>query len=145
MDQATLMWIFLIIAAWSGREKLHSWWTLFTDLSPREYLAWYSIVNFTRLGFVLMSVLWSLQLADPLGIANWSVTHVDWSERKWHPKSYRAQDITYELLKNITVWSSLLSSCILLCYVAAFRKYFKITSTFLMRLEWLYLFAVNWP
>ncbi|XP_057485955.1 glycosyltransferase BC10-like isoform X2 [Actinidia eriantha] len=36
------------------------------------------------------------------GIANWSVTHVDWSEGKWHPKSYRAQDITYELLKNIT-------------------------------------------
>ncbi|KAF3447627.1 hypothetical protein FNV43_RR12814 [Rhamnella rubrinervis] len=41
-------------------------------------------------------------LKDPEGIANWSVTHVDWSEGKWHPKSYRAQDITYELLKNIT-------------------------------------------
>ncbi|KAF2309691.1 hypothetical protein GH714_004601 [Hevea brasiliensis] len=41
-------------------------------------------------------------LVDPGGIANWSVTHVDWSERKWHPKSYRAKDITYELLKNIT-------------------------------------------
>ncbi|KAM7268318.1 hypothetical protein ACFE04_010484 [Oxalis oulophora] len=41
-------------------------------------------------------------LTDPGGIANWSVTHVDWSERKWHPKSYRAQDITYELLHNIT-------------------------------------------
>ncbi|XP_052199440.1 glycosyltransferase BC10-like [Diospyros lotus] len=39
---------------------------------------------------------------DPAGIANWSVTHVDWSEGKWHPKSYRAQDVTYELLKNIT-------------------------------------------
>ncbi|EXB30978.1 hypothetical protein L484_016838 [Morus notabilis] len=42
------------------------------------------------------------KLADPGGIANWSVTHVDWSERKWHPKSYKAQDITYELLKNLT-------------------------------------------
>ncbi|RDY11634.1 hypothetical protein CR513_03669, partial [Mucuna pruriens] len=42
------------------------------------------------------------QIVDPGGIANWSVTHVDWSERKWHPKSYRAQDVTYELLKNIT-------------------------------------------
>ncbi|XP_027329875.1 glycosyltransferase BC10-like [Abrus precatorius] len=42
------------------------------------------------------------QMVDPGGIANWSVTHVDWSERKWHPKSYRAQDVTYELLKNIT-------------------------------------------
>ncbi|KAK9002460.1 hypothetical protein V6N11_025138 [Hibiscus sabdariffa] len=40
-------------------------------------------------------------LIDPDGIANWSVTHVDWSERKWHPKSYRTQDVTYELLRNI--------------------------------------------
>ena len=43
------------------------------------------------------------QMIDPGGISNWSVTHVDWSERKWHPKSYRAQDVTDELLKNITV------------------------------------------
>lgn len=42
-------------------------------------------------------------MVDPGGIANWSVTHVDWSEGKWHPRSYRAADITYELLKNITV------------------------------------------
>ncbi|KAK4783384.1 hypothetical protein SAY86_007758 [Trapa natans] len=41
-------------------------------------------------------------MVDPDGIAAWSVTHVDWSERKWHPKSYIAQDISYELLKNIT-------------------------------------------
>lgn len=41
-------------------------------------------------------------ILNPGGIANWSVTHVDWSEGKWHPKSYRAQDVTYELLKNIT-------------------------------------------
>ncbi|KAJ8751072.1 hypothetical protein K2173_016253 [Erythroxylum novogranatense] len=41
-------------------------------------------------------------MVDPHGIANWSVTHVDWSERKWHPKSYRADDVTYELVKNIT-------------------------------------------
>nr|POF19475.1 hypothetical protein CFP56_30420 [Quercus suber] len=41
-------------------------------------------------------------MIDPNGIANWSVTHVDWSEEKWHPKTFRAQDITYELLKNIT-------------------------------------------
>ncbi|XP_028751352.1 glycosyltransferase BC10-like isoform X1 [Neltuma alba] len=41
-------------------------------------------------------------IIDPNGIANWSITHVDWSERKWHPKSYRARDVTYELLKNIT-------------------------------------------
>ncbi|XP_057466898.1 glycosyltransferase BC10-like [Actinidia eriantha] len=41
-------------------------------------------------------------MLDSSGIANWSVTHVDWSEGKWHPKSYSAKDITYELLKNIT-------------------------------------------
>ncbi|KAL8208650.1 hypothetical protein R6Q57_008062 [Mikania cordata] len=39
---------------------------------------------------------------DPNGIANWSVTHVDWSERKWHPKSYEEKDISEQLLKNIT-------------------------------------------
>jgi hypothetical protein len=42
-------------------------------------------------------------MVDPGGIANWSVTHVDWSEGKWNPRSYRAADVTYELLKNITV------------------------------------------
>ncbi|KQJ84453.1 uncharacterized protein LOC100845873 [Brachypodium distachyon] len=41
-------------------------------------------------------------MMDPNGIANWSVTHVDWSEGKWHPKAYRAKDVSYELLKNIT-------------------------------------------
>ncbi|CAA2950492.1 uncharacterized protein LOC111412154 [Olea europaea subsp. europaea] len=40
-------------------------------------------------------------MLDPAGIANWSVTHVDWSEGKWHPRSYRAQDVTYELMSNI--------------------------------------------
>ncbi|XP_022951968.1 uncharacterized protein LOC111454695 [Cucurbita moschata] len=40
-------------------------------------------------------------MIDPGGISNWSVTHVDWTEGKWHPKSYRNQDVTYELLKNI--------------------------------------------
>lgn len=41
-------------------------------------------------------------MVDPGGIANWSVTHVDWSEGKWHPKAYRARDVTFELLKSIT-------------------------------------------
>ncbi|PWA96696.1 core-2/I-branching beta-1,6-N-acetylglucosaminyltransferase family protein [Artemisia annua] len=39
---------------------------------------------------------------DPNGIANWSVTHVDWSEGKWHPKSYEKKDITEQLIRNIT-------------------------------------------
>ncbi|THU72450.1 hypothetical protein C4D60_Mb04t12260 [Musa balbisiana] len=43
-----------------------------------------------------------LQMVDPTGTANWSVTHVDWSKGKWHPKAYRSQDVTFELLKNIS-------------------------------------------
>jgi hypothetical protein len=31
---------------------------------------------------------------DPSNLANWTVTHVDWSERKWHPKSYTIGDVT---------------------------------------------------
>lgn len=42
-------------------------------------------------------------MLDPVGIANWSVTHVDWSEGKWHPKSYKAEDVSMALVKNITV------------------------------------------
>ncbi|GJX42671.1 putative glycosyl transferase 14 [Tanacetum coccineum] len=30
---------------------------------------------------------------DPKGIANWLVTHVDWTEHKEHPKSYGLRDI----------------------------------------------------
>ncbi|KAK1269050.1 hypothetical protein QJS04_geneDACA013970 [Acorus gramineus] len=41
-------------------------------------------------------------MVDPTRIANWSVTHVDWSEMKWHPKAYKAEDVTFELMKNIT-------------------------------------------
>ncbi|XP_021276995.1 uncharacterized protein LOC110411251 isoform X2 [Herrania umbratica] len=41
-------------------------------------------------------------MIDPGGIANRSVTYVDWSEAKWHPRSFRAQDITYEFLRNLT-------------------------------------------
>lgn len=39
---------------------------------------------------------------DPKGIANWSVTHVDWSEHKWHPKSYGLKDISSQLIKNLS-------------------------------------------
>lgn len=52
------------------------------------------------------------QMMDPAGIANWSVTYVDWSEGKWHPRSFRAKDVTYERLKNMTV--CLLLFCVIL-------------------------------
>ena len=42
-------------------------------------------------------------MIDPGGVANRSVTYVDWSEGKWHPRSFRAQDITFEFLKNLSV------------------------------------------
>ncbi|XP_010433033.1 PREDICTED: uncharacterized protein LOC104717196 [Camelina sativa] len=41
-------------------------------------------------------------MLDPTGISNWTVTKVDWSERKWHPKTYMPEDITHELLTNLT-------------------------------------------
>ncbi|OIV97767.1 hypothetical protein TanjilG_12524 [Lupinus angustifolius] len=43
-----------------------------------------------------------LNMVDPGGIANWSVTYVDWSEGKWHPRSFYAQDITSNLMKYFT-------------------------------------------
>ncbi|KAL3830126.1 hypothetical protein ACJIZ3_018928 [Penstemon smallii] len=46
-------------------------------------------------------------MLDPAGIANWSVTNVDWSEGKWHPRSYTAKDISLGLMRNI---SSILES-----------------------------------
>lgn len=58
-----------------------------------------------KLGSVI--ALLHFQMLDSTGIANWSVTHVDWSEGKWHPKSYTSRDVTYELMKNITVWPAL--------------------------------------
>ncbi|XP_057838481.2 glycosyltransferase BC10 isoform X1 [Cryptomeria japonica] len=42
-----------------------------------------------------------LHMMDPSGISNWSVTHVDWSEGKWHPKKYSRDEINIKLLKNI--------------------------------------------
>ncbi|PWA61432.1 glycosyl transferase, family 14 [Artemisia annua] len=42
------------------------------------------------------------KMFDPKGIANWSVTHVDWSEHKWHPKSYGLKDISSQLIKNLS-------------------------------------------
>ncbi|KRH02813.1 hypothetical protein GLYMA_17G060300v4 [Glycine max] len=77
------------------------------------------------------------QMVDPGGIANWSLTHVDWSERKWHPKSYRAQDVTYELLKNITKevqsWPCLWNGIQKPCYLFA-RKFTPETLDSLLRL-----------
>ncbi|CAL0305688.1 unnamed protein product [Lupinus luteus] len=43
-----------------------------------------------------------LNMVDPGGIANWSVTYVDWSEGKWHPRSFSAKDITSNLMKYFT-------------------------------------------
>lgn len=48
---------------------------------------------------------YGLQIADPGHISNWTVTHVDWSEGKWHPKSYEKGDITEETLRSIQVAS----------------------------------------
>ncbi|CAJ1941791.1 unnamed protein product [Sphenostylis stenocarpa] len=89
------------------------------------------------------------QMVDPGGIANWSLTHVDWSERKWHPKSYRAQDVTSELLKNITVYPSIEKCKAGLAYGTGFRSHVTYLLGTLLRLDRLpatYIECkVNWP
>ncbi|CAK9212361.1 unnamed protein product [Sphagnum troendelagicum] len=42
-----------------------------------------------------------LHIMDPSHLANWTVTHVDWSEGKWHPKSYATEDVTETTLAAI--------------------------------------------
>ena len=42
-------------------------------------------------------------MLDPGGIANWTLTYVDWSEGKWHPRTFMPEDVSHELLKNLTV------------------------------------------
>ena len=98
---------------------------------------WYLPVFFSwSLAFhFLILLIFNLQMVDPGGIANWSVTHVDWSEGKWHPRSYRAADVTYELLKNITV-----------CFYPSQRKTYFATCPFCVSYWsiWLYfLQSVN--
>ncbi|KAK7293654.1 hypothetical protein RJT34_16526 [Clitoria ternatea] len=89
-------------------------------------------------------------MLDPGGIANWSVTYVDWSEGKWHPRSFRARDITYQLMKNIAYIDEsphftsdskrtvVITPCMLngskrSCYLFA-RKFFPETQDKLMQL-----------
>lgn len=55
-------------------------------------------------------------MLDPGGIANWSITYVDWSEGKWHPRSFRARDITYQVMKNIAVCDKFYSFPSDVCY-----------------------------
>eukprot|EP00250_Pteridium_aquilinum_P015569 c22649_g1_i2 orf=896-1675(+) len=42
-----------------------------------------------------------LHKVDAQGISNWSVTHVDWKNQKWHPRSYKAEDISVQLIREI--------------------------------------------
>ena len=38
-----------------------------------------------------------------MGISNWSVTYVDWSKRRRHPKTYRAHEISLEFMNSVSV------------------------------------------
>ncbi|MED6204976.1 hypothetical protein PIB30_013742 [Stylosanthes scabra] len=42
------------------------------------------------------------RMIDPGGISNWSVTYVDWSEGKWHPRSFTSEDINTRFLEALT-------------------------------------------
>lgn len=65
-------------------------------------------------------------MLDPSGIANWSVTHVDWSEKKWHPKAYTSRDVSYDLLRNIAVRIALPYLSILRAVLAIFLSLFSV-------------------
>ncbi|RYQ94690.1 uncharacterized protein LOC107611619 isoform X1 [Arachis ipaensis] len=41
-------------------------------------------------------------MIDPGGISNWSVTYVDWSEGKWHPRSFTAEEVNNRFLEALT-------------------------------------------
>jgi len=41
-------------------------------------------------------------MIDPGGIANRSITYVDWSEGKWHPRTFMEADVTKQLLRDLT-------------------------------------------
>ncbi|KAG2250729.1 hypothetical protein Bca52824_080865 [Brassica carinata] len=41
-------------------------------------------------------------MIDPMGISNWSATYVDWSERRWYPKTCTANEISLDFMKNVT-------------------------------------------
>lgn len=56
-----------------------------------------------NIGIFLASRLEWLQIVNPANMANWSVTHVDWSKREWHPKSYAIGDITKRTFSYIQV------------------------------------------
>ncbi|KAM0068224.1 putative glycosyl transferase, family 14 [Helianthus debilis subsp. tardiflorus] len=70
------------------------------DRTPCDNKAWYGRTQLLCRRALFANLF--LCMLDPYGIANWSVTHVDWSEGKWHPKSYHEQDFSYQLIKNIT-------------------------------------------
>lgn len=113
-----LTWIFVMMTAWCGREKLHCWWALLANLFQCENLSQYHLFYFEMkisASADEFSFACIYQMIDPGGIANRTVTHVDWSERKWHPKSYKAPDVNYELLKNMTV--------IMLSYISSWTRF----------------------
>jgi hypothetical protein len=101
-----LFFKFVCFAASRGTQ-LYCWWALSANPLQRQWnlLNWYLPLLFLLVPWfsLIIRLHFNLQIVDPGGIANWSVTHVDWSEGKWHPRSYRAADVTDELLKNITV------------------------------------------
>ena len=64
-------------------------------------------------------------MLDPTGISNWTVTQVDWSERKWHPKTYMPEDVTHELLNNLTVYKTIKPKAIIFASVSSIALIIK--------------------
>lgn len=69
------------------------------NMEKRQWLVFGELLQSYLLS--LIGELVFLQILDPVKLANWSVTHVDWSEGKWHPKSYEKRDVTKDTFARI--------------------------------------------
>ncbi|KAE8665578.1 Core-2/I-branching beta-1,6-N-acetylglucosaminyltransferase family protein isoform 3 [Hibiscus syriacus] len=104
---------------WFSLKRQHAVIIMADSLYYTKFRYYCKVICFMELPFLLQSVfriwkaaiamptsityqLFSTSMIDPDGIANRSVTYVDWSERRWHPKSFKPEDITLEFLKNLT-------------------------------------------
>lgn len=127
-----LLFFCLFTARDGGTTQLLCWWALFANPILCKQIKTFQTLLYAISFFNSLANLMNLnvQMIDPTGIANWSVTHVDWSEGKWHPKAYRAKDVTFELLKNITV-------CLPLRY-----SLYLLYSPFYVVLTWSFWFCV---
>lgn len=131
------MLICFAFAAKYGWPKLLRGWALLANPVLCQYIKLFffllGLKTIFKLAISFLQTICRLQMIDPGGIANWSVTHVDWSEGKWHPKAYRAQDVTFDLLKKIAVCNILSYPLIFILVFHTYKWPFVVNCSLLMK------------